>query len=152
MTVDSIYRLQSGTYRLRYWNVSPSEGCGSDHTAAVGYLPFTVLKLTHISYIRSIKIGAAVGYLPFTVLKQCIINNIIKLYRCCSRVLTVYGIQISTDTKSTQNPDWFRVLCAFYMQNRRQAVYAWFPGGGYFRKVFLRRKLENEKAASGAIL
>ena len=70
--------------------------------------------------------AAAVGYLPFTVFKF----------------------------PQTQKAHRFRIDSGFCVlfTCRRQAVSAWLPGGGHFQKVFLRRKLENEKAASGAIL
>ena len=43
--MNEITMLQSGTYRLRYWNLQPTGCPASFRTAAVGYLPFTVLKL-----------------------------------------------------------------------------------------------------------
>ena len=61
--------------------------------AAVGYLPFTVLKpATLFQRPRHYRL-AAVGYLPFTVLKP--VSEYAKGagWSCCSRVLTVYGIE-----------------------------------------------------------
>ena len=61
--------LQSGTYRLRYWNVITPNSTVSSSVAAVGYLPFTVLKLAWTNYSSLYYDSAAVGHLPFTVLK-----------------------------------------------------------------------------------
>ena len=108
--------LQSGTYRLRYWNEMKLIKFLL-LAAAVGYLPFTVLKqLKEVT--NPIFFSAAVGYLPFTVLKPTdmefhtnhstelqsgtyrlrywnwFVNRLYTRFAMrCSRVLTVYGIE-----------------------------------------------------------
>ena len=59
--------LQSGTYRLRYWNTN-SSGLRSifNHLAAVGYLPFTVFKFPQTQKAHRFRIDSG-----FCVLFTC---------------------------------------------------------------------------------
>ena len=87
----NIKRLQSGTYRLRYWNHLLQKN-SKNHICCSRVLTVYGIETSYQQPSLQYQ-TAAVGYLPFTVLKQDWRKPSPWSYRGCSRVLTVYGIE-----------------------------------------------------------